>query len=265
MNSKALLTLCAAALMLAAAAPAQFVEVEAVIDVTSWHYHEETGLPLKSSRSFAVRCVVGTNTWLIENHSRTNFKESLWFVDAKLIRQITSNQDSISDEPGFLPVRRGMRSANVTASDDGYPAGEMFVNIPWFAFCSGPYLKRSGRSVPLLAPAKDQPAFGFKDTTTTASDGLGLPQRVDLFTSKGQLKSEYRVQQSTNVLGWSFPTAFTFAQNEPDQFDKWRRQLTASGRVTNIRPASKPELPEEIQERLEMLERFPARRRSIVP
>src|SRR5204862_8017118 len=192
------------------------------IEITNWHYQEETGLPLKQRRTYSVRCVVGTNTWLIENHSRTNYTDSLWFVNAKLIRQITPSQESTPDETGFLSGRRGMRSANVTASDDGYPAGDMLVNIPWFAFCSGPYLKRPGRGLPVLATAKDQAAFGFKDTTAVFGDGLGLPQRVDLFTSKGMLKSEYRVQQSTNLLGWNFPTAFTLAQNEPDQFDRWK-------------------------------------------
>jgi hypothetical protein len=137
----------------------------------------------------------------------------------------------------------------------------MFLSLPWFAFCSGPYFKSSGRSVPLPAPAADRVAFGFSDETALFSDSLSLPQRVDLFTSKREVKAEYRVQQSTNILGWSFPTAFTVVQNEPDRLDVWRRQLTASGRVTRIRPASRPELPEEIQMRLEMLEQFPSRRR----
>jgi hypothetical protein len=262
MNSKPILTLYVAALMLAAAvARSQFVEVEAVIDITSWRHYDETGLDLKNSRSFSVRCVVGTNLWLIENYAQTNFKQSVWFVNDKIIRLNASTQDSILDDSGFTTGRRGGRFANITASEDGYPAGDMFQNLPWFAFCSGPYFKRPGRSVPLPVPDTGRPAFGFKDQTTAFTDSLGLPRRVDLFTSKGELKCEYRVQQSTNVLGWNFPIAFTVVQNEPDQFEQWRRQLTASGRVTGIRPAPKPELPPEIQARLEMLQRFPGRRR----
>src|SRR5687767_15159214 len=98
MNCKSTLVSCAFLLLGTANLRAQFVEVQAVIDVTSWRYDEETALPLKNSRSFSVRCVVGINTWLIENYSRTNYKESVWFVDGKIIRQFTVNQDSAPDE-----------------------------------------------------------------------------------------------------------------------------------------------------------------------
>ena len=155
----------------------------------------------------------------------------------------------------FSPVKRRRRARD---SRSGETAS---LNLPWFAFCSGPYLKRPGRSVPLPAPAANRAAFGFRDETKVFTDSLGLPERVDLFTSKRQTKCEYRVQQSTNVLGWNFPSAFTVLQNEPDQFDQWHRQLTATGRVTVIRPAASPDLPEDIQARLQMLERYPSRRK----
>jgi hypothetical protein len=251
---------CAALLALPGSA-APFVEVEAVIDVTSWHHNEETGLALKNSRSFSVRCVIGTNAWLIENFARTNIKESVWFVNGRIIRQSSATQDPMADDSTFSLTRRGGRYASITASEDGYPASDMFLNLPWFAFCSGPYLKHAGRSVPLPAPDGNRSVFGFKDQTVAFTDPLALPQRVELFTSKAQLRAKYEAQQSTNVLGWNFPTAFTLLQNEPDEFDQMRRQLNATGHVTRIRPASSIELPQEIQARLELLERYPSRRR----
>src|SRR5688572_30480939 len=130
MNCKSTLVYCASLLLAATNWAAQFVEVEAVIDVTTWRHDEETSLSLKSSRSFSVRCVVGTNTWFMENHAQTNYKQSAWFVDGKIIRQTTANQgayqDSVSDEPGYLSVRRGYRPVNVTVSTDGYPGADMF-------------------------------------------------------------------------------------------------------------------------------------------
>ena len=250
-----------ASLMLAVTARAQFVEVEATIDVTNWTYNEETGLPLKSTRDFSVRCVAGANTWLIESHSSTNLKQTIWFVKDKLVRQFAAgDRDAALDESDPYPVRRGPRTASIGTSEDGYPAGDIYLNLPWFAFCSGSYFKRPNRSVPLPAPV-ERSAFGFKDETTVFDDALGLPRRVDLFTWKHQNKCEYRVEQSTNVLGWNFPTVFTVVQNAPDEFDQWRRQLTATGRVTRIRPAARPALPAEIQTRLDYLERFPGRRR----
>src|SRR5687767_10612625 len=152
------LALCALLLVACGARAAQFVEVIANIEVTSWHYQEETGLPLKNSRTFSVRCVVGTNTWLIERNSTTGAQESVWFVDGKIIRLTTPNQDADSDDTEF-PVTRRTRYLNIIAVDDGYPAGDMFLTLPWFAFCSGPYLKRAKESVPLPAPQQSRPAF----------------------------------------------------------------------------------------------------------
>jgi hypothetical protein len=256
MNGRSTLTLCTALLLAVPAWADQFVEVAADIEITSWRYQEETGLPLKKSRTYSVRCVVGTNTWLIENHSRTNFKESVWFMDGKVVRLLTLTDDPAPDEPGFGMRRRGSRSANVVASVDGYPSGDMFLNLPWFAFCSGSYLKRPERALPL--PAADRAAFGFTDETTVFADSLGLPRRVAFRTTQRQLKCEYQVQKSTNVLGWNFPTTFTVVQNEPNSFGQWNRQLTVSGRVTAIRPAPKPEMPLELQERLLDWEQTPA-------
>jgi hypothetical protein len=260
MNCKTTLAL-GAALMLSVSAPAaQFVEVAAEIEMTTWRYQEETGLPLKKSRTYPVRCVVGTNMWLIENHSRTNVTESVWFVDGKIVRQTTYNQESTADEPVYRTFRRGPRTAAIVAAPDGYPSGDLFLNLPWFAFCSGPYLAGPGRSVPLPTPGQDRAAFGFAGETTCFADSLGLPKRAAFYTTKRQLKCEYLVQQSTNVLGWNFPTAFTVVQNEPDALDRWTKQLAVSGRVTSIRPAQSVELSEEMRERIEEWELSPLRK-----
>src|SRR5687767_4464055 len=101
MNLKPLLLFFASGMISAAAAPGQFVEVAAEIEITSWRYQEETGLPLKKSRTYSVRCVVGTNTWLIENHARTNATESVWFVDGKIVRLTTLHQEPAPSEPVF--------------------------------------------------------------------------------------------------------------------------------------------------------------------
>jgi hypothetical protein len=254
------LALCAALLLSLSVPAAQFVEVAAEIEITSWRYQEETGLPLKKSRTYPMRCVVGTNMWLIENHSRTNVTESVWFVDGKIIRQTTYNQESTAEDPVYRTFRRGPRTAGIVAAPDGYPSGDLFLNLPWFAFCSGPYLARPGRSVPLPTPGQDRAAFGFAGETTCFSDSLGLPKRAAFYTTKRQLKCEYLVQQSTNVVGWNFPTAFTVVQNEPDALDRWHKQLAISARVTSIRPVANLELSEELRERIADWELSPLRK-----
>ena len=247
-------------LLAAATVPAQFVDVTAKIEVTSWRYQEETGLPLKRSATYSVHCVVGTNAWHIEHDASSSYKENVWFMDGNIIRQMVPNPDSLADDTGFGAYRRGSRSASILASPDGYPAGDLFLNLPWFAFCSGPYLKRPKRSLPLPTPTQAA-AFGFSDETTVFEDSLGLPRHVRFFTGQRQLKCDYKVQQFTNVAGWNFPTAFTVVQNEPDDLGIWQRQLTASGSVTSIHRAKKLELPVDIQQRLKFLEQSPRRKR----
>ena len=258
MNRKILLALCAALLLSLSAPAAQFVEVAADFEITVWRYQEETGLPLKRSRVYSVRCVVGTNMWLIENHARTNATESIWFVDGKIIRQ-TTYADSDPTEPVYRSFRRGPR-ASIVAATDGYPSGDLFLNLPWFAFCSGPYLARPGRSVPLPTPGQDRAAFAFKGEATVFEDSLGLPKRATFHTAQGQLKCDYQVQKSTNILGWNFPTAFTVAQNEPDALNQWNKELTVSARVTSIRPAKDVELSDDMRERIADWELSPPRK-----
>jgi len=255
------LALSAVLLLSCEAWAAQFVEVVADIDVTSWRYHEETGLPLRNSRTFSVRCVVGTNTWLIERHSTNTAQESVWFVEGKIIRITTPTQDSAPDDSEFRTMRRGMRYLSVLAAADGYPAGDLFLNLPWFAFCSGPYLRRPGQAVPLPAPPQDRAAFGFRSEVTAFEDSLGLPRRVQFFNGQKQLKCDYQVQQSTNVLGWNFPLSFTVTQNEPNSLGVWNKQLAVTARVKSVQPAPEPVLSEEVRQRVEIWERYPTRRK----
>ena len=241
-----------------ACASAQFVEVNAVIDVTSWRYHEETGLPLKSARSYPVRCVTGTELWLIESQPRTNVTESVWFLKGKLLR-LTTYADPVVEGTALRTFRRYRPTASITPAPSGYPGAELTVNVPWFAFCSGPFLKTSSRGVPVPTSAPNQAAFGFTNQTTFFEDSFRLPRRAAFYATPRQLKCLYEVQQSTNVLRWNFPTAFTFTHNEQDGFGKWNRELAITGRVTSISPAPNFAVPVEL---LELLDQPPVRRRT---
>jgi hypothetical protein len=261
MNAVPLL-LCAALLGWTARA-AQFVEVAARIEVINWHYQEETGLPLKNARTHSFRCVVGQDHWLIENLSRTNITESTWLLKGMLVRQINYNyaQSSTADDTGYRSTRRYSRPASMLATPDGYPGSELLVNLPWFTFCSGPYLQQTTRGVPLPTAAPGRTVFGYTNETTLFADAFGLPRRAVFYEMPRQIKGRYDVQQSTNVLGWNFPLAFTAEEHEPDRFGKWSRALTVNGRVTSIRAVPKLEVPEDILERIENPDPSPARRR----
>lgn len=256
------LILCAV-LLAGSARAAQFVEITARIDVTQWRYQEETGLPLRNTRSYSIRCVTGKDHWLIENLSRSNIIDSTWMLQGLLVRQISYNygQDSTTDEPGLRSYRRNARPASMLATLDGYPGSELMVNVPWFAFCSGTFLQQTKRGVPLPTAAPDQTVFGFTNEISRFPDNFGLPRSAAFYLPPRQLKARYDVSQSTNVLGWNIPLAFTAEQHEPDRFGKWKRDLTVNGHVTSIRSVSKLEVPEDILERIENPTPSPMRRR----
>jgi len=98
--------------------------------------------------------------------------------------------DRIANTIGLAAVpferARSNLTINIWPSRDGHPLGDVSVNIPWLAFCSGTYLKREGRLVPLPAAIlhHTRDRFAYTDKTETFEDTFGLPRTVDLFTSK---------------------------------------------------------------------------------
>src|SRR6266542_3725934 len=74
----------------------------------------------------------------------------------------------------------------ISAEIESYPLGHFGVNLPWLAFCSGTYLKREGRLIPLpaalLRHCPDR--FAYTDVATTFDDELGLPKSIDLLSSQ---------------------------------------------------------------------------------
>jgi hypothetical protein len=172
-------------------------------------------------------------------------------------------------------VAKSNLTINIWPSPDGHPLGDRAANIPWLAFCSGPYLKRNGRLIPLpvdnLHHTPDR--FAYSDKTETFEDEFGLPRTVDLFTSKslfqastddffkeaflgdryakyaesvvpslqeGAIMFHYAVTESTNFLGWNFPLKFEFFQKGREHVQNGNWFYRGIGRVKSIRPAAKP-------------------------
>ena len=167
------------------------------------------------------------------------------------------------------------RSPTVSVFPDssGRPHGGEDINIPWLAFCSGSYMKRLGRIVPLpvFFIMKGSGVNGCSDKTATFDDEFGLPKTLDLFTSSslysssvlewnktfllniptnsnlpdGLLKFHYAVTASTNFMGWNFPLSFEYTEYEEDP--KQRGALVpvygGVGKLTFIGESVKPESP----------------------
>ncbi|MEY2408625.1 MAG: hypothetical protein QOF48_1295 [Verrucomicrobiota bacterium] len=248
---------------------ADFVELSAEIESFGYRLGDTNWIATAKPTTMNVKCIAGSTEWSIEHdyHMRQQ-----WLFDGTNV-VCTSFPPAGSDPASSKGVK------TVWESRDGHPLGEFGVNMPWLAFCSGTYLKREGRIIPLpcgiLRHCPDR--FAYTDVTTTFEDELGLPRSVDLFTSRarflaartdwdkdhsfgsrytewnkktastlqeGMLVFHYAVLESTNVMGRSFPTKFEFFQaGRPyEQMGDWFCQ--GIGRVKSIRsstnwPASK--------------------------
>jgi hypothetical protein len=233
---------------------AQFVEISAEIETFGYRLKDTNSIATAKPKTVNVVCIAGANEWYIENDF---YERQEWSFD------------------GTNVMCRSKDRREVWESRDGHPLGDFGVNIPWLAFCSGTYLKREGRMIPLpaalLRHCPDR--FAFTDVTTTFADELGLPRSLDLFSSQelflkshtdwdkelsfgdrytewnrktalkiqdGALVFHYAVRESTNTLGRTFPTKFEFFQTGRRYEENGDWFCHGTGRVKSIRPSTKP-------------------------
>lgn len=240
---------------------AAFVEISAEIETFGYRLGDRNAVAKTKPITIQVFCIAGANHWYMTN----DFQQSeQWLFDGTNVWCRTQT-----------PTLKEKVVTKFWPSRDGHPMGHYGVNIPWLAFCSGTYLKREGRMIPLpaglLRHCPDR--FAYTDVTTTFADELGLPRSVDLFSSKelflkshtdwdkehsfgdrytewnkttaltiqdGVLIFHYAVLESTNMLGRSVPTRFEFFQTGRlyEQDGNWFCHGT--GRVKLIRPSTRP-------------------------
>lgn len=193
----------------------------------------------------SFRCVVSTNTWLIERQSGNGsyWNASYWFTGTNIVEQnrtrgkppFTRASESADGNPG-----RPVRVADLLTFDS-------LARICWLALCSGPSLQKPGRTIfppsDLWKETRVAYSGGWSDDVVAFDDPLGLPRAITLTTTNGQPIVQYQVHQTTNVLGWTFPLEFYLVQYVAHGTNQWTVELTAKGRVTDIRLAQKPEIP----------------------
>ena len=261
------------------AAAAQFVELSVEVEINDWSYWfwaDRENLPWSGNPESSIfgkpggpiRCVVGTNTWMMEGPFSSSARVSYWFTGTNIIRrhQITSElpKEKLVSVAG-IPAGKSPEAASVhstiTPSRDGNPGrpvrvvdvmmspAEIFC---WLAFCSSPVVRGNDPWIPFPSAFWKQyfPA-GTKFTNNIAAfeDDLCLPTGITVCTDKGELALQYQAHRSTNVLGWNFPLEFYLVQYKPARLrgtNSWEVQLTAKGRVTAIGKALEPQLPEDV-------------------
>ncbi len=236
---------------------AQFVEIRAELEVIGYSLRDTNTQARTKPRTISSVCITGANKWRIEDDF-VQGGEDKWFFD------------------GTNVYNRLLNTIYIWPSRDGLPLGGTAENMPWLAFCSGAYLKREGRIIPLPLEASlrhTRDRFGYTDKTTTFDDELGLPRTVDLFTSRslyqaseddfdreaffgnrytkwtkktaaslreGVLTFHYAVTESTNFHGRNFPTEFEFFQNPRPYEQNGDWFFSGKGRVKSIRASTEP-------------------------
>lgn len=240
---------------------AQFVEISAEIETFGYRLGDTNSIATAKPKTFSVVCITGSNKWYMTNDV---YQPEQWLFDGTNVCCRTQT-----------PALKEKVMNDVWESRDGHPMGHYGVNLPWLAFCSGTYLKREGRIIPLpcaiLRHCPDR--FAYTDVTTTFDNEAGLPKSIDLFSSRslfqkshtdwdkehsfgdrytewkektalkiqdGVLVFHYAVLESTNTLGQTFPTKFEFFQagRQYEQNGNWVCQ--GVGRVKSIRASIQP-------------------------
>jgi len=243
---------------------AQFVDIAAELKSTC---HSQRG---DKTHNFTVRCVAGTNTWHVEGNfvesanvaywlDGTNVIVHLVITSSEYLRQIGefASEHVLGRNPGpssgviHYHPKKGRSFTEVHPSPGGQPAGQGTANVAWLAFCSGPYLKQSGRQVPLPVGPSEQ-AWGYTDKTEVFADALGLPKHTELYSLDEQLVCDYQVIRSTNFLGWTIPLQFKLIQHGAPSNGKADFSSTTElmGKVTSISVGEEPMLPGEVQKAL---------------
>jgi len=276
-SSARLTLLCAWFSCVVSAGAAQFVELSVEMEINDWAYWfwaDRDNLPWSGNPESSIfgkpggpiRCVVGTNTWMIEGPFASNARVTYWFTGTNIIErhQITSELPkekvvaAIPGAPAGKSPQVGSVDSTITPSTDGNPGrpvrvvdvmmspAEIFC---WLALCSSPVVRGKDPWIPLPSAFwKQYFPTGTKFTNNIArfEDDLGLPIGITVGTDKGELALQYQAHHSTNVLGWNFPMEFYLVQYKRRGTNSWEMQLTAKGRVTAIGKAAEPQIPEDV-------------------
>jgi len=238
---------------------------------------------VNAERKYDFECVVGGGKWVITSKFLNNAIERFSFDGTNVYRVLEYTAPPIAmralqnEENATSPVLLSSESVDqlnkkkfLTISPGPLPLGNAGVNVPWLAFCSGDYLKSSGRIIPLLiGEARHDPtAFGYDDETVIFEGELGLPKVVTLRESRerfasslddprifqrrkgrgmvpmavdGRIAFTYVAARVTNYHGAMIPLAFACEQFSYGAGGMVNVRTTGSGEVSSIVESPPPD------------------------
>jgi hypothetical protein len=234
-------------------ADAAFVDVSADLEITSWGNSAYDNPPMFRSTLWKVRCVVGTNSWLISAAEAGGAAYTWHYTGSNLVKVMPRGGSGKA-------ARRTMEfSGDLDSASDGAfisPA----VRMAWLAYCSGPFLSQGEKQIPLpsvhkwLLPSDYISREGrgsLQNEVVRFEDDLGLPISIDVVTRDRQPVLQYRTLQgpvaspaSTNVGGWLFPMEFRAVQygRIRKATNNWHTDLMAHGRITSVKVGTAPQI-----------------------
>jgi hypothetical protein len=258
-----LLSLLLVSLLSLAPARSQFVDLTSDIEIVSWGASLVDDPPMFVPNVWKVHCIVGTNSWLITATNNATFPETWFYTGSNLVHQFPKilRKDVVDGATNEIQITRTHTfDGDLDSSTDGPFLNSGPFRAAWLAYCSGPFLNRPGRQIPLLSTLwKESWLYsdfaaeprGFRDKTAKFQDDFGSPISVELLSKSGHPLFQYRVKQdhgpvaaSTKIYGWHFPTEFRAIQYHPVPGTKegWQALVTARGTVTSLKLGTPPDL-----------------------
>ncbi len=256
----------------------RYVEIDG--EVESLSYPRHSGVPTEQKIVFPFKCIVGKDKWRIKHEWVRNGINYVYFDGTNINKRFQMTRESPQrGKMGLATVpfeqAKSIISISIFPAPDGHPLDTLGANMPWLAFCSGSYLKRPGRIVPLPTAILrvDPDSFAYVDNTETFQDELSLPKTIELFTSTaqyekslhderlnastrgereklhgrsqippdGQLRFRYEVVAQTNISGWILPTKFTYTTYQAKTLGDTNVVWTGTGRVIHMQETKAPE------------------------
>lgn len=257
----------------------QYLDIALDIEITSFSTFPPDLGKTNVFRSYPVRCIIGEDKWQIEIDYTASTREIYQWDGTNVIKRIKVLKN-VPLPPGPSPFAhtRPMTTSDpyvqIKITPGQHPLDDYGVNVPWLAYCSGYYLAKTNRIIPVAACSirHTLDSFGYADKTKCFDDKLGLPKSVQLFSSRelllssprdhrllrsldtaairaapvvkisdGLLKAGYVVENSTNIHGWNLPLKFNYFENEIHDDNTVIKLTQAVGRVSSIKSGMAPE------------------------
>jgi hypothetical protein len=262
-------------------APAEkFVQISAEIELTTFRSDLTNAEANAKPRLVSFLCIASPDRWRIDDDWMQNALNRCLYDGTNIYESpllTAPPSQEIGKSGGFAIAPFEMAKTNLTIRIwnglDGHPRRELDANIAWLAFCSGKYLQRDGRLIPLPCDGFNHSPdrYAYSDKTEVFPDSLGLPRSIDLYLSKsqylssiegfykgwgerylgrmrnnvtnlqeGSLMFHYAVTATTNFNSCTFPLRFEFLQKPRNFIQNGSWFTRGIGTLKSIREAAEP-------------------------